>query len=160
MAGCTSNAFLASCLDAKAHKHKQSTAVIVHHLDQHLARCRAHIANSLVSFSAATCSSYGVCLSTVSTTTTNTAPTIALRTTTALPATVNVKQYSTYAACASGASPTTAVPCELGATATDTQDGTLTSVVNTCAPSTCTSTSSCSGANPAHSKAHFAYCKV
>ncbi len=94
---------------------------------------------------AATCSQYGVCLTTVSTTTTNTAPTITLRTTTALPATVNVKQYSTYAACASGVTPTTALLCELGATATDTQDGTLTSVVNTCAPSTCTSTSTCSG---------------
>ena len=94
---------------------------------------------------AATCSQHGVCLTTVSTTATNTAPSIVLRTTAALPATVNVKQYSTYAACASGVPPTTAAPCELGATATDTQDGTLTSVVNSCPPSTCTSTSSCSG---------------
>ena len=94
---------------------------------------------------AATCSQYGVCLSSVSTTATNTAPSIALHTTAALPSTVNVKQYSTYAACASGVAPTTALLCELGAIATDIQDGTLTSVINSCAPSKCTSTSTCSG---------------
>lgn len=94
---------------------------------------------------AASCSKYGVCLSSISTVATNTAPSISLRTTAALPATVNVKQYSAYAACASGAYPTAAAPCELGATATDPQDGALTSVVNICAPSTCTSTASCSG---------------
>ena len=76
-------------------------------------------------FCAASCSKYGVCLSSISTTAVNTAPSIALQISSALPAIVNVNQYSTYAACASGVSPTSAAPCELGATATDAQDGTF-----------------------------------
>lgn len=94
---------------------------------------------------AATCSQHGVCLTTVSTTPVNTAPALTLRTAAALPATVNIKQFSTYAACAPGVPPTAALPCELGATATDAQDGVLTTAVNSCAPSSCTSTSTCSG---------------
>ncbi len=62
-----------------------------------------------------------------------------------LPATVSLKQYSSYAACASGVSPSSTALCETGATATDTQDGSLTSNVLACAPASCTSTTSCSG---------------
>ena len=74
------------------------------------------------------CSLYGFCLSGIPTTSTsNTAPTIALRTTAAAPATTSIKLGYNYTACEPGQQPYKGAECELGATAQDAQDGNLTS---------------------------------
>ena len=92
------------------------------------------------------CSLYGFCLSGSSTShVSNTAPTIALRTTAAAPATTSIKLGYNYTACAPGQQPYNGAECELGATAQDTQDGNLTSKVLVCAPATCTSAACMSG---------------
>ncbi len=90
------------------------------------------------------CSVYGFCLSAV-TSTSNTAPTITLRTTAAAPATTSIKLGSHYTACAPGQQPYKGAECELGATALDAQSGNLTASVLVCAPATCTASSCASG---------------
>jgi hypothetical protein len=60
-------------------------------------------------------------------------PSISLRTSPALPATVSVVQGQGYAACASGVVPSPSTPCELGATALDAQGRNISVQVSTCA---------------------------
>ena len=85
------------------------------------------------------CSLYGICLtSAISSSSSNTAPSISLVTTAAAPATTSIKQGWSYTACASGQQPAAGQECELGATAKDAQSGDLTSTVLVCAPSACT----------------------
>jgi hypothetical protein len=59
-------------------------------------------------------------------------PSIALRTTGALTATVSVVQGQGYAACAPGVLPSASKPCELGATAVDAQGRNISVQVSTC----------------------------
>ena len=83
------------------------------------------------------CSQYGICLA-GSLTTPNAAPTITLVTTAAAPQTTSIKLGYSYQACASGQQPYTGAECELGATASDSQNGNLTLQVLVCAPTACT----------------------
>lgn len=83
------------------------------------------------------CSQYGMCFS-GALTTPNAAPTITLITSAAAPQTTSIKLGYTYGACASGQQPHTGAECELGATASDSQNGNLTSQVLVCAPTACT----------------------
>ena len=83
------------------------------------------------------CSQYGMCLS-GALATPNAAPTITLVTTVAAPQTTSIKLGYTYGACASGQQPHAGAECELGATASDSHNGNLTSQVLVCAPSACT----------------------
>ena len=83
------------------------------------------------------CSRYGVCLA-GSLKTPNTATTITLVTTGAAPQTTSIKLGYRYGACAPGQQSYTGAECELGATASDSQRGNLTSQVLVCAPSACT----------------------
>ncbi|DBA80580.1 TPA: hypothetical protein ACH3X1_007841 [Trebouxia sp. C0004] len=87
------------------------------------------------------CSSSGVCLGTTARVlTTVTAPVITLVTSTYLSSVVQVKQGHSYQACSTGQSPTSAVLCELGASAISASDGNLTSVVLACPPTACLGT--------------------
>ena len=88
--------------------------------------------------STGSCSLYGVCLTSVVSTAHNTAPSISLLTTAAAPVTTSIKLGYSYAACAAGQQPAVGAECELGATASDAEDGNLTSAVLACAPSSCT----------------------
>ena len=83
------------------------------------------------------CSQYGMCFSGLLTTP-NAAPTIALVMTAAASQTTSIKLGYDYRACASGQQPHTGAECELGATASDSQNGNLTSQVLVCAPAGCT----------------------
>jgi len=102
------------------------------------------------------CSVYGFCLSAV-TSTSNTAPTITLRTTAAAPATTSIKLGSHYTACAPGQQPYKGAECELGATALDAQSGNLTASVLVCAPATCMASSCASGEASSHLQQCFAH---
>lgn len=95
------------------------------------------------------CSVYEFCLSAV-TTTSNTPPTITLRTTAAAPVTTTIKLGYHYTACAPGQQPYKSAECELGATALDAQSGNLTASVLVCAPATCTTSSCASGEASGH----------
>ncbi|KAL0024407.1 hypothetical protein WJX79_011128 [Trebouxia sp. C0005] len=87
------------------------------------------------------CSSSGLCPGTTALVlTTVTAPVITLVTSTYLSSVVEVKQGYSYEACSTGQSPTSAVLCELGATAISASDGNLTSVVLACPPTACLGT--------------------
>ena len=90
------------------------------------------------------CSLYGFCLGGI-TSTSNTATTIALRTTAAAPATTSINLGYSYAACVPGQQPYKGAECELGATAQDAQNGNLTSKVLVCAPAICTAAACMSG---------------
>ncbi|KAL0020782.1 hypothetical protein WJX79_001465 [Trebouxia sp. C0005] len=84
------------------------------------------------------CSASGLCPGTAARALTAvTAPVITLVTSTYLSSVVQVKQGHTYTACSSGQMPTSALPCELGATAVSASDGNLTSVVLACPPAAC-----------------------
>ena len=95
------------------------------------------------------CSVYEFCLSAV-TTTSNTPPTITLRTTAAAPVTTTIKLGYHYTACAPGQQPYKGAECELGATALDAQSGNLTTSMLVCAPATCTTSSCASGEASGH----------
>ena len=88
--------------------------------------------------SAGQCSQYGICLAGL-TTAPNAAPTITLLTTSAAPQITSIKLGYNYGACAPGQQPYAGAECELGATASDSQNGNLTMQVLVCAPAACTS---------------------
>ncbi|KAK9804848.1 hypothetical protein WJX72_008548 [[Myrmecia] bisecta] len=67
----------------------------------------------------------------------NSPPTIALMLATALPAVVSVKRGILYGVCAAGQQPTADLPCELGVTASDSEDGDRTAQVLSCPPAAC-----------------------
>lgn len=60
----------------------------------------------------------------------NEAPTLTLRTTAAVGASVDVKKGTTYRMCDDGQDPTADAPCELGAVAVDGEDGDITAKVS------------------------------
>lgn len=70
-------------------------------------------------------------------------PAIKLVTHPALPAAVSVRRGTPYTACAPGQQPTKQLPCELGATATDSGGSNLTSSVLACPPASCQGSTRC-----------------
>lgn len=107
------------------------------------------------SFSTGSCSIYGICLTTASSSSSstayNTAPSISLVTTASAPTTTSIKQGYSYAACGLGQQPAAGAECELGATAKDAQSGDLTAAVLVCAPSPCTAASCVASEISSHS---------
>ena len=89
----------------------------------------------------------GVCLASPSFTQ-NTAPRLQLNTS-IVPATLNLNFGSTYAACGRGVVPSRAKPCEPSPSATDDQDGNITSKVVACPSAGCQSNAAlCAGMPP------------
>ncbi|KAL0029268.1 hypothetical protein WJX79_006326 [Trebouxia sp. C0005] len=107
--------------------------------------CPAQFGNGWVyCTSTGACGLDGVCLTSPSYTK-NTAPQLVLNTT-ILPATFNLTYGSSYTACARGVLPSLAVPCEPGASASDRQDGNITSKVVACPSAGCKANASlCTG---------------
>lgn len=86
------------------------------------------------------CGIGGVCLSVPGRIGANTAPRLTLNTTILGP-TYNLTYGTSYTACAAGARPTLAKPCEPGCSADDQQDGNLTSKVVACPSAGCRNSS-------------------
>eukprot|EP00854_Cymbomonas_tetramitiformis_P003615 gene3615-4547_t len=93
-----------------------------------------------------TCSSQGVCVDDLAASLEsasepaapkNTAPTLVLQTDDVAGMYISLTQYAEYNRCGDGVDPTTVVPCEAGAIATDAEDGDLTSRVLACPPASC-----------------------
>ncbi|KAL0024068.1 hypothetical protein WJX79_002467 [Trebouxia sp. C0005] len=85
-----------------------------------------------------TCSVSGLCVSsTALALTVVTSPVITLINGTYLSSLVQVKQGHSYAACSTEQTPTSALLCELGATAISASDGNLTSKILACPPTSC-----------------------
>ena len=109
-----------------------------------LQQCNLVSSRSIMLGVAGACGLNGVCLSSPSFTK-NTAPRIQLNTT-IVPATFNLTFGTSYTACGRGVVPSLAKPCEPGASASDQQDGNITSKVVACPSAGCTANATlCTG---------------
>ena len=112
----------------------------------------AYLTQHVALANAGQCSLYGVCLGALLQTA-NVAPSISLVTSAAAPPTTSIKQGYTYRACAPGQQPRPEAQCEPGATAQDSQDGSLTSQVLVCAPAACTTAACIASESSLHAPA-------